>query len=97
MGTDLSCFSDHSICRSEPICLVREWPPQAVLDRAVGRNGHAGLFVPKPTLFVVYLANVLLGLQLGVWRRPPKVRDRHRALFLSRLLTSLVGEVPNHS
>jgi hypothetical protein len=30
-----------------------------------------GLFVPKPTPFVVYLANVLLGLQLGVWLRPP--------------------------
>jgi len=36
--------------------------------RAPGR----GLFVPKPTPFVVYLANVLLGLQLGVWLRPRK-------------------------
>jgi hypothetical protein len=30
------------------------------------------LLVPKPTPFVVYLANLLLGLQLDVWLRPPK-------------------------
>ena len=45
----------------------RKWPVSWV--------GVAGFepaaFVPKPTPFVVYLANVLLGLQLGVWLRPP--------------------------
>jgi hypothetical protein len=59
--------------------VVREYPPGTGFDSLSlsARNGHAsdgralGLFVPKPTPFVMHLANVLLGLQLGVWLRPP--------------------------
>jgi hypothetical protein len=36
LGTGLSYFSDHSICSSETICLVRGCPLQTASDRAVG-------------------------------------------------------------
>jgi hypothetical protein len=54
LGTGLSCIADHSICSSEPICLVRECPLQTVSDRAIGHAtgttclATSGPFVPKP-------------------------------------------------
>jgi len=73
-----SCRFQPSAARCGPMLGARRvhGPPRAVLLKGLRLRSNRcaagrGLFVPKPTPFVVYLAKVPLGLQLGVWLRPP--------------------------